>query len=108
MFDGFNREVRNSMRLLGLRLRYGVAVCEIVVQQYGAAVAANIDLLLTPRGTGVLRTNANQRWFSGRQQLTVTNDGADPVITNDGAGAIHLFLRRSTADFVQLNGSSRA
>jgi hypothetical protein len=59
MFAGFNREVRNSMRLLGLRLRYGVAVCEIAVEQYGAAVAANIALRLSSRGTGNIEFATN-------------------------------------------------
>lgn len=52
MFGGFNREVRNSLRMAGVRLRYAVAVCEIVAEQYGAALAANIALRLSSRGTG--------------------------------------------------------
>ena len=59
MFAGFNREVRNSLRVAGFRLRYAVAVCEIAAEQYGAALAANIDLLLSPRGSGIVRTAGN-------------------------------------------------
>jgi len=59
VFAGFNREVRNSLRVAGFRLRYTVAVCEIVAEQYGAALAANIDLLLSPRGSGIVRTAGN-------------------------------------------------
>lgn len=65
MFAGFNREVRNSFRLMGLRIRYAVAVVEIAAEQYGAAVAANIDLLLTARGTGLVRTTGNFRIGTG-------------------------------------------
>lgn len=61
MFAGFNREVRNSLRLMGLRIRYAVAAVEIAAEQYGAVVANNIDLLLTPRGTGVVRTAGTLR-----------------------------------------------
>lgn len=67
MFAGFNREVRNSLRVMGLRIRYAVAVVEIAAEQYGAVVANNIDLLLTSRGTGVVRTAGNLRVGTGGQ-----------------------------------------
>jgi hypothetical protein len=97
MFAGFNREVRNSMRLLGLRLRYAVAVCEIAVEQYGAAVAANIDLLLTPRGTGVVRTAGTFR--AGTLQ---SSGGALASTTNT------LLVTTSDGNIVNLDASSVA
>ncbi|WP_206696548.1 hypothetical protein, partial [Streptococcus pseudopneumoniae] len=65
MFAGFNREVRNSLRVAGFRIRYAVAVVELAVEQYGAAVAANIDLLLTARGAGIVRTTGTFRAGTG-------------------------------------------
>jgi hypothetical protein len=61
MFTGFNREVRNSLRVAGLRISYVVAAVQIAAEQYGAAVAANIDLVLAARGTGVVRTPGTLR-----------------------------------------------
>lgn len=86
MFAGFNREARNSLRLMGLRIRYAVAVVEIAVEQYGAVVANNIDLLLTPRGTGVVRTAGTLRGgtlsTSGGSLTSTTN--VLLVTTTDG------------------------
>ena len=70
MFAGFNREVRNSLRLMGLRIRYAVATVEIAAEQYGAVVANNIDLLLTPRGSGMVRTSGGLS--IGKGAITVT------------------------------------
>lgn len=74
MFAGFNREVRNSLRLMGLRIRYAVAVVEIAAEQYGAVVANNIDLLLQPRGTGAVRIANNLRHGGSTAASSVTMD----------------------------------
>lgn len=50
---------------MGLRIRYAVAVVEVVAEQYGSVLAANIDLLLTARGTGLVRTSGNFRVGTG-------------------------------------------
>lgn len=95
MFAGFNREVRNSLRVAGFRLRYAVAVCEIAAEQYGAALAANIDLLLSPRGSGIVRTAGNFQ----------VGSGATVYFENTGG-----FIRRTapsdTMLFAPANGST--
>lgn len=89
MFAGFNREVRNSLRVAGLRIRYAVAVVELAVEQYGASVAQNIDLLLTARGTGLVRT-------SGALSIPVSNanalifTGTTPNIAHTGVGQFRI------------------
>ena len=95
MFAGFNREVRNSLRLMGLRIRYAVAVVEIAAEQYGAVVANNIDLLLTPRGTGVVRTAGNFQVGSG-----------GTVYFEDTGGFIRRTASTGVMLFAPVNGSA--
>lgn len=96
MFTGFNREVRNSLRVAGLRISYVVAAVQIAAEQYGAAVAANIALRLASRGTSdvelwassakVLRANLATIGFGGNgTHVTIANE-----LNNFSNGVIYL------------------
>ena len=45
---------------------------------------------------------------AGRSRLTLKTDGYDPVITNDGSGALQLNIVRSGVDWLKLDNNTRA
>ena len=113
MFAGFNREVRNSFRLMGLRIRYAVAAVEIAAEQYGALMANNVDIRISPRGSGGVldlvpgRSQTGVvRLFSGaRGELTISStatDAGDPIIAATGS-SIHLRLRNRGVGTTYIN-----
>lgn len=69
MFDGLQRRVRNTAHVMGFRISYAVASgvysLQLAAEQVGSLVANNIDLVLTARGTGIVRTAGNFRVGTG-------------------------------------------
>jgi len=92
VFAGFNREVRNSLRLMGLRISYAVAAVQITAEQWGAVVRDNIDLVLSARGTGRLRSRSN---------VTIGNDQ-----TTGGASDYELVVGRASDRMVTLRADA--
>ena len=92
MFGGFNRESRNSFRLHGVRVRYSEGVVEFAAEQVGASVAPNIDLRLSPRGSGNTLLNAAGSVAVDAQGYIRVGRGGLSVrgIVNDGSGGLLL------------------
>ena len=56
---------------------------------------------------GATNTDGVRLFGSGRSRLTLKSDGNDPVVTNDGSSAIHLFFARNLTDYIKLDGDTR-
>lgn len=93
MFSGFNREIRNSLRLLGARLKYSPGQVEIAAEQSGAVVSTDTDIKISPRGGGILRTTRGieiDTKYGNHGKLYI---GGGPRFNRPGlASEIHLFL----------------